>query len=53
MIKIINGKKYNTDTAKMVGDYDNNQPTNDFYYFAEELYRKKTGEFFLYGGVTQ
>lgn len=49
MIKIINRKKYDTDTAKTVGYYDNGCNTNDFYYFMEELYKKKTGEFFLYG----
>ena len=48
MIKIINGRKYNTETAKMVGGWDNGYPTDVFYYF-EELYKKKTGEFFLYG----
>lgn len=49
MKKIINGKVYDTDTAKMVGSWDNGHPTNDFAYCSEELYRKKTGEFFLHG----
>ena len=48
MKKIINGKKYDTNTAKMVGEtsYSN---WGDFEYWYEALYRKKTGEFFLYG----
>lgn len=48
MRKIINGKKYDTDTAKMLGEDSNGYPT-DFNYEREELYKKKTGEFFLYG----
>ena len=49
MKKIINGKKYDTDTAKEVG-YDNNGLLcSDFSYIEETLYKKKTGEFFLCG----
>lgn len=48
MKKIINGKMYNTETAKCVGWWDNGRYGN-FYYCAESLYRKKTGEYFLYG----
>lgn len=47
--KIINGKKYDTDTAKKVGKYDNNCLPSDFHYYEEILFQKKTGEFFLYG----
>ena len=49
MKKIINGKVYDTTTAKRVGHWDNGYYTSDFNYCAEELYQKKTGEFFLYG----
>lgn len=49
MKKIINGKKYNTETAKMVGNASANCSCTDFGYWYEELYLKKTGEFFLYG----
>ena len=49
MKKIINGKRYDTDTAKLVGEYDNDYATNDFRWYMEELYKKRTGEFFLYG----
>ena len=47
MNKIINGKKYNTETAEMVASNSNNLPANDFNYHCTELYRKKTGEFFI------
>ena len=46
MNKIINGRKYNTETAVLVCEehcynYGNWQSTH-------ELYKKKTGEFFIY-----
>lgn len=49
MKKIINGKLYNTDTAEKIGEWSSNESRTSFYYFEEELYRKKTGEYFLYG----
>ena len=49
MKKVIKGKLYDTETAKQVGRYDNGKFTNDFGYFSEDLYLKKTGEFFLDG----
>lgn len=49
MKKIINGKMYNTETATYIGYHDNNLLVNDFYYCCQELYHKRTGEFFLYG----
>ena len=48
MKKIINGRMYNTETAKMVGEWNNGR-YGDFGYCSESLYQKKTGEFFLYG----
>ena len=48
MKKIINGKLYDTDTAHLVGEWDN-QRYGSFDYVAESLYRKRTGEFFLHG----
>lgn len=47
MKKIINGKKYNTQTAEYMGGYEAN--LGQFEYVSEDLYRKRTGEFFLYG----
>lgn len=48
MKKIINGRRYDTDSAKFLGSnsYGN---LRDFHHWHEELYRKNTGEFFLYG----
>ena len=47
MKKIINGKLYDTDTAKSLGcDYGS---PRDFSYWCETLYKKRTGEFFLHG----
>ena len=48
MKKIINGKVYDTNSAKRVGDWGNGR-YGEFSYCSEELYRKRTGEFFLYG----
>lgn len=49
MRKIINGKKYDTETAELLATTDNGYLSSDFKYCSEELYLKKTGEFFLYG----
>ena len=51
MKKIINGKKYDTETATEIG-YGGSAggiSTTDFRYYDETLYRKKNGEFFLAG----
>lgn len=47
MIKIINGKKYSTETAKMVTSWSNGYGSNDFHHYCEDLYLKKTGEYFI------
>ena len=47
--KIINGKIYDTDTAKLVGEWYNGCYANDFNYCSEDLYQKRTGEFFIFG----
>ena len=49
MKKIINGKRYDTDTAEFIGRWENIYNSADLQYECEELYRKKTGEFFMYG----
>lgn len=49
MKKIINNKVYDTETAVKVGEWDNGQRNNNLYWCIEELHRKRTGEFFLYG----
>lgn len=49
MKSIIKGKMYNTETATLVGSYDNGGTPRDFTHFSEDLYRKSNGEYFLYG----
>lgn len=49
MKKIINNKVYDTNTAQKLGEWDNGHYTNEFAYCAETLYRKRTGEYFLFG----
>ena len=49
MKKIINGKMYNTETAVRIGYYSNGDDYGDCHWYEEVLYRKKTGQFFLYG----
>ena len=49
MKKIIGGKVYDTEKAKKVASWYSSYARNDFHYYEEELYKKKTGEFFLYG----
>lgn len=48
MTKIIDGRKYSTSTATFIGEDGYSHP-GDFSWWSEELYVKKTGEFFLYG----
>ena len=49
MKKIINGRLYDTDTAKLIGSWSNGFSFSDFSYCAKDLYQKKTGEYFLHG----
>lgn len=49
MKKIISGKIYDTETAELVGSWSNAGSWRDFSHIEEELYRKRTGEFFLHG----
>ena len=49
MRKIINGRKYDTETAQCIDYCDSGYTRRDFKYYEETLYRKKTGEFFLCG----
>lgn len=49
MKKIINGKLYDTDSAKIMAYYKSDYSVNDFHFYEETLYKKKTGEFFIFG----
>jgi hypothetical protein len=48
MRKVIKGKLYDTETATMVAEFSSGY-SNDFAYVSETLYRKRTGEYFVYG----
>ena len=48
MKKIINGKVYDTETAKLIGEFSQCENSEN-YWCIESLFQKKTGEFFLYG----
>lgn len=50
MKKIINGKRYDTETAEEIGFWSTERSVTDFSYCDETLYRKRTGEFFIHGG---
>lgn len=47
MNRVINGKRYDTETAECVGSWDNGQQCGDFGWYCERLFKKRTGEFFL------
>ena len=49
MKKVINGKMYNTETAKLIGSASNGGNWRDFNHYEESMYLKKTGEFFIAG----
>ena len=49
MKKVINGRKYDTDTARCVFVHYNTPDVRDFNYACTSLYRKQTGEFFFHG----
>jgi hypothetical protein len=46
MKKIIKGKQYDTDKARYLGGDNGGESSSRW---SEELYQKRTGEFFLYG----
>ena len=48
MKQIINNRRYDTETGELLGS-DSYSNKRDFYHWTEELYRKRNGEFFLYG----
>lgn len=50
MKAIINGKRYDTETATLVYEWTNGNFTNDFRYREKELYRTKAGAWFIKHG---
>ena len=49
MKKIIRGRQYDTEKAKLIGSWDNGRGYNDFDFVTESLYQKRTGEYFIAG----
>ena len=49
MKKIINGRVYDTEKARCVGDWSASCGRMDFHWYTESLYQKRTGEYFLWG----
>ena len=47
MKAVIKGRTYDTETAELIG-YFENDITNNLFYVREELYKKRNGEYFLY-----
>lgn len=48
MIKVIDGKRYNTDTAEHVFSRDNGQLCTDFRHRSKDLYRTSKGAWFIH-----
>jgi len=49
MKKVINGRTYNTETSKLIGEWDNGRYGNDFGSCSERLYVNSKGTYFLVG----
>lgn len=49
MKRVIDGKRYDTETAKLVVSWDNGCYGNDFKSCSEDLYITKNGSWFLFG----
>ena len=50
MKKIINNKRYDTEKAKRLAEYSPaGRPRNNYDFYEEALYIKRTGEYFLHG----
>lgn len=49
MYRVINGARYNTETAKELGSYSNTYNDRDLNCYIETLYRTKAGKYFLHG----
>ena len=49
MKRIINGRRYDTDTAQLVAEFHNTPDRGDHHFYREELYRTKGGAWFVAG----
>lgn len=48
MKRVVQGVLCDTETAKMLGEYEHEYKSS-FHWYTERLYRTKSGKFFLYG----
>ena len=49
MKRIVEGKRYDTETAEEIACYSNNLSSSDFRNCTETLYKTKNGSWFLHG----
>lgn len=49
MNRFIDGRRFDTDRAKPIAEWQNMSDQTSFDYLRETLYRKKNGEYFLHG----
>ncbi|AWM86786.1 hypothetical protein [Microvirga sp. 17 mud 1-3] len=49
MRKIIEGKRYDTETATRIANYNNGHSPGDFKWIEEDLYRTAKGNWFIHG----
>lgn len=49
MKRVIDHRVYDTDTAREMASWDNGLYVNDLGWVSETLYRKRTGEWFVFG----
>jgi hypothetical protein len=48
MRRVINGKRYDTDQASLIHQWDNGKYVSDFHYRSKDLYRTAKGAWFLH-----
>lgn len=49
MRKVINGARYDTESAKKIGSWENMEDAGNLHYYSETMYRTKSGKYFLFG----
>jgi len=49
MIRIIEGKRYNTETAELIGEFESGNDRSNWRWFGEALYRTPKGAWFTVG----
>lgn len=49
MKRVIDGKRYDTETAELIAEASASCPSSDFAYWEESLYKTRNGRFFVAG----